>query len=115
VLDAIYSDQDEGVPIDEGWVFRFDVGSYTPADDWVVLRQGFHSPIVVGTGDGIQNPGLVLIGFVRETANAERLHIELDYLSIVPVPEPELLSLLLFGAAVGAPARLRAKRARPAT
>jgi len=58
VLDTIYSDQDEGVTIDEGWVFQFDLGSYTPADDWVVLRQGFHSPIVIAEGDGVQNPVL---------------------------------------------------------
>jgi hypothetical protein len=31
VLDTIYSDHDEGVAVDEGWVFRFDLSTYTRA------------------------------------------------------------------------------------
>jgi hypothetical protein len=48
--------------------------------------------------DGIQNPGLILIGLVRGPGTDTRFHIELDYLSIIPIPEPATIMLLALAA-----------------
>lgn len=94
----------------ELWEYRFDISSLTPADGWVKLRQDFSSPtLTFGNGDGILNPGLEAIAFGVVDQLKTRLHVELDYLQIVPVPEPGGMALVLLGMWAGA-ARVRARR-----
>jgi hypothetical protein len=103
-----YDDHDgllESDPDVENWVFRFDLSPYSPADGWVTLRQGFGAPVAYvpllpgPMLDMVQNPGLQNIFLFAEPTSAKRLHIELDYIRIRAVPEPQTCGLLLTGIA----------------
>jgi hypothetical protein len=110
---AAYTDRDgtEFLPQFETYVFNFDISSLNPADGWVTRRQGFGAPLFVDQpADGVQNPGLRGIFFTNANIGTTRFHFELDYLRIVPVPEPHAL-LMLAGIAALVPARFRARLA----
>jgi hypothetical protein len=77
----------------EYWEYQFDISSLTPADGWVTLRQDFSAPgFTFGNGDGMEAIAFVVIDQFKT-----RLHVELDYLQVVPVPEPGSAALLLIG------------------
>jgi hypothetical protein len=91
---VVYAERDDGFFVPESWVFQFDISALTPADDWTVVRQRFDNPVVTGTNDGVQNPDLELLAIVIPNAPDPHLHLELDYLRIIPIPEPSCLALL---------------------
>lgn len=96
--------------LQEIWEYRFDISTLTPADGWVTFIQDFSSPaLTLGTGDGVLNPDLEALAFVVNDQLKTRLHVELDYLQIVPVPEPGGMALVLLWMWAGA-ARVRARR-----
>jgi hypothetical protein len=95
---AGYSDYDESVFSEETRAFDFDISALTPADGWVTLRQSLATPYFMsGFGDGVPNPDLGAIAITAGNVNADRFHIEMDYLRIVPVPEPSCAMLCLIG------------------
>jgi hypothetical protein len=97
-MGAILADGDPDFP--ETWLYNFFISGYSPADSWITLRPGLDQPFLVTTpGDGILNPGLQLLGLVGGSTGATgtRLHIELDYVRIIPVPEPTTLGLFVSG------------------
>jgi hypothetical protein len=94
--------------LSEIWEYRFDISTLTPADGWVTLRQDFSAPVLtLGPADGIFNPDLEAIAFVVNDQLKTRLHVELDYLQIVPVPEPGGMALWLLGLWASAAVRIR--------
>jgi hypothetical protein len=105
-------DHDINAPgLQEIWEYRFDISTLTPADGWVTFIQDFSTPApTLGTGDGVLNPDLEALAFVVNDQLKTRLHVELDYLQIVPVPEPGGMALVLLG--MGAGAAVRSKWSR---
>jgi hypothetical protein len=105
-------DRDPGDPgLPEIWEYQFDISTLTPADGWVTFRQDFSFPaLTLGTGDGVLNPDLEALAFVVNDQLKTRLHLELDYLQIVPVPEPGGMALVMLGMCVSA-ACTRSRRA----
>jgi hypothetical protein len=111
LVHAFDHDANDPALTQEIWEYRFDISTLTPADGWVELKQGFSSPsLMVGMGDGIFNPDLPVIAFVVNDPLKTRLHVELDCLRIVRVPEPSGVSLVLLG--MWASAAFRSKRSR---
>jgi hypothetical protein len=99
-MGAVLNDQD--VQSSETWLYNFPISGYTPADSWITLRQGLSQPyLVTSTGDGILNPDLEALGLVAGGDSPDlRFHLELDYVRIIPVPEPGSLGLMSLGAAI---------------
>lgn len=101
VMGGVLADND-GPSSLENWIYSFDISRYSPADSWITLSRSLNQPdaIPVNEGDGVLNPGLSSLAVVAGWPGGPgaRFHLELDYLRIVPVPEPGAIGLLGMGA-----------------